>query len=117
MHIIVDYYSPAMLGLKTDQQVLGDLVKTKAPAIGQLMDQYPGIWTLLVSRWFICLFIDILPIEVKTCIIDKTETGIRADVEVHYFTDICPISCICRQFCGSGTVSSMKALRCFSVLH
>lgn len=55
-----------MMGLKTDQEVLGDLVKTKAPAVGQLMDQYPGIWTLLVSRWFICLFIDILPIEVKT---------------------------------------------------
>lgn len=53
-----------MLGLKTDQEVLGELVKVKAPAVGQLMDQYPGIWTLVVSRWFICLYIDILPIEV-----------------------------------------------------
>lgn len=52
-----------MLGLKTDQEVLGELVRTKAPAVGQLMDQYPGIWTLVVSRWFICLYIDILPIE------------------------------------------------------
>lgn len=62
---IVDYYSPAMLGLKTDQEVLGELVKAKAPAVGQLMDQYPGIWTLVVSRWFICLYIDVLPIEVR----------------------------------------------------
>lgn len=54
-----------MLGLKTDQEVLGELVKTKAPAVGQLMAQYPGIWTLVVSRWFICLYIDILPIEVR----------------------------------------------------
>ncbi|XP_045909161.1 growth hormone-regulated TBC protein 1-A-like isoform X2 [Micropterus dolomieu] len=61
--MLPDYYSPAMLGLKTDQEVLGELVKTKAPAIGQLMAQYPGIWTLVVSRWFICLYIDILPIE------------------------------------------------------
>ncbi|XP_033843028.1 growth hormone-regulated TBC protein 1-A-like isoform X1 [Periophthalmus magnuspinnatus] len=61
--ILPDYYSPDMLGLKTDQKVLGELVKTKAPAVGQLMDQYPGIWTLVVSRWFICLYIDILPIE------------------------------------------------------
>ncbi|KAI3355832.1 hypothetical protein L3Q82_004392 [Scortum barcoo] len=60
---IVDYYSPAMMGLKTDQEVLGELVKTKAPAVAQLMAQYPGIWTLVVSRWFICLYIDILPIE------------------------------------------------------
>lgn len=62
---IVDYYSLAMLGLKTDQEVLGELVKAKAPAVGQLMAQYPGIWTLVVSRWFICLYIDILPIEVR----------------------------------------------------
>uniref|UniRef100_A0A3B3BUC0 Growth hormone-regulated TBC protein 1 n=1 Tax=Oryzias melastigma TaxID=30732 RepID=A0A3B3BUC0_ORYME len=61
--ILPDYYSPAMLGLKTDQEVLGELVKAKAPAVGQLMAQYPGIWTLVVSRWFICLYIDILPIE------------------------------------------------------
>lgn len=54
-----------MLGLRMDQEVLGELVKTKAPAVGQLMDQYPGIWTLVVSRWFICLYIDILPIEVR----------------------------------------------------
>lgn len=54
-----------MLGLKTDQEVLGELVKVKAPAVGQLMAQYPGIWTLVVSRWFICLYIDILPIEVR----------------------------------------------------
>lgn len=60
-----DYYSLAMLGLKMDQEVLGELVKTKAPAVGQLMAQYPGIWTLVVSRWFICLYIDILPIEVR----------------------------------------------------
>ncbi|RVE58233.1 hypothetical protein OJAV_G00207160 [Oryzias javanicus] len=40
--ILPDYYSPAMLGLKTDQEVLGGAV---------------------VSRWFICLYIDILPIE------------------------------------------------------
>ncbi|XP_037832082.1 growth hormone-regulated TBC protein 1-A-like isoform X3 [Kryptolebias marmoratus] len=63
--ILPDYYSPDMLGLKTDQEVLGELVKTKAPAVGQLMAQYPGIWTLVVSRWFICLYIDILPIEVE----------------------------------------------------
>uniref|UniRef100_A0A3P9D5I1 Growth hormone-regulated TBC protein 1 n=1 Tax=Maylandia zebra TaxID=106582 RepID=A0A3P9D5I1_9CICH len=61
--ILPDYYTPAMLGLKTDQEVLGELVKVKAPAVGQLMAQYPGIWTLVVSRWFICLYIDVLPIE------------------------------------------------------
>ncbi|XP_056288955.1 growth hormone-regulated TBC protein 1-A-like isoform X2 [Pseudoliparis swirei] len=61
--MLPDFYHPAMMGLKTDLEVLGELVKAKAPAVGQLMAQYPGIWTLLVSRWFICLYIDTLPIE------------------------------------------------------
>ncbi|PNI38150.1 GRTP1 isoform 1 [Pan troglodytes] len=61
--ILPDYYSPAMLGLKTDQEVLGELVRVKLPAVGALMERLGVLWTLLVSRWFICLFVDILPVE------------------------------------------------------
>ncbi|XP_077610071.1 growth hormone-regulated TBC protein 1 isoform X1 [Crocuta crocuta] len=61
--ILPDYYSPAMLGLKTDQEVLGELVRTKLPAVAALMDGHGTLWTLLVSRWFICLFVDVLPVE------------------------------------------------------
>ncbi|XP_040480767.1 growth hormone-regulated TBC protein 1 isoform X7 [Ursus maritimus] len=61
--LLPDYYSPAMLGLKTDQEVLGELVRTKLPAVAALMDGHGVLWTLVVSRWFICLFVDILPVE------------------------------------------------------
>uniref|UniRef100_A0A8C4YAC1 Growth hormone-regulated TBC protein 1 n=1 Tax=Gopherus evgoodei TaxID=1825980 RepID=A0A8C4YAC1_9SAUR len=61
--ILPDYYSPAMMGLKTDQEVLGELVRKKVPAVADLMDRHGVMWTLIVSRWFICLFIDILPVE------------------------------------------------------
>ncbi|KAL7845843.1 hypothetical protein AOLI_G00240350 [Acnodon oligacanthus] len=61
--ILPDYYTPAMLGLKTDQEVLGELVKVKVPAVWQAMTEHNVMWTLVVSRWFICLFIDILPVE------------------------------------------------------
>ncbi|KAG8586627.1 hypothetical protein GDO81_005438 [Engystomops pustulosus] len=61
--ILPDYYSPEMMGLKTDQEVLGVLVKMKIPAVAELIDRHDVMWTLLVSRWFICLFIDVLPIE------------------------------------------------------
>lgn len=104
----VDYYSPAMLGLKTDQEVLGELVKVKAPAVGQLMDQYPGIWTLVVSRWFICLYIDILPIEVrKSLVLLTNEVNSLFHISHTLFHG-------CRQFCGSGIVFSMRAPRFFS---
>ncbi|KAM9817402.1 growth hormone-regulated TBC protein 1-A [Neosynchiropus ocellatus] len=61
--ILPDYYSPAMLGLKTDQEVLGELVKLKTPRVWQIMMDNNVMWTLVVSRWFICLFIDVLPVE------------------------------------------------------
>ncbi|XP_029460520.1 growth hormone-regulated TBC protein 1 isoform X2 [Rhinatrema bivittatum] len=61
--ILPDYYSPAMTGLKVDQEVLGELVRMKIPAVANLMDRQGVMWTLVVSRWFICLFIDILPVE------------------------------------------------------
>lgn len=61
--ILPDYYSPAMIGLKTDQEVLGQLVKIKIPAVAELMEKHGVMWTLVVSRWFICLFIDVLPVE------------------------------------------------------
>ncbi|KAM9674513.1 growth hormone-regulated TBC protein 1 isoform 8-T8 [Dama dama] len=58
-----DYYSPSMLGLKTDQEVLGELVRLKLPAVAALMDGHGVLWTLVASRWFICLFVDVLPVE------------------------------------------------------
>ncbi|KAM5288085.1 growth hormone-regulated TBC protein 1 [Ctenodactylus gundi] len=61
--ILPDYYSPAMLGLKTDQEVLAELVRRKLPAVAALMDGHGVLWTLVVSRWFICLFVDVLPVE------------------------------------------------------
>uniref|UniRef100_A0A8D2KZ41 Growth hormone regulated TBC protein 1 n=1 Tax=Varanus komodoensis TaxID=61221 RepID=A0A8D2KZ41_VARKO len=61
--IKTDYYSPEMMGLKTDQEVLGELVKMKIPAVAELMEKHGIMWTLVVSRWFICLFIDVLPVE------------------------------------------------------
>lgn len=93
-----------MLGLKMDQEVLGELVKTKAPAVGQLMDQYPGIWTLVASRWFICLYIDILPIEVRKRFNSAGQN--ERSSSPHR-----PASCSFRQFCGSGTASSTRVPR------
>ncbi|KAB5576899.1 hypothetical protein PHYPO_G00203820 [Pangasianodon hypophthalmus] len=61
--ILPDYYTPAMLGLKTDQEVLGELVKTKVPAVWQTMTQHNVMWDLVFSKWFICLYIDVLPVE------------------------------------------------------
>lgn len=69
--LLVDYFTPAMLGLKMDQEVLGELVKVKNPKVWQTMMDQNVTWTLVVSRWFICLYIDVLPVEVSE--FDKAE--------------------------------------------
>ncbi|XP_052004497.1 growth hormone-regulated TBC protein 1b [Xyrauchen texanus] len=61
--ILPDYYTTTMMGLKTEQEVLGELVRMKVPAVWQAMNRHNVMWTLVVSRWFICLYIDILPVE------------------------------------------------------
>lgn len=63
--VLVDYFTPAMLGLKVDQEVLGELVKVKSPKAWQTMVDQNVTWTLVVSRWFICLYIDVLPVEAR----------------------------------------------------
>uniref|UniRef100_UPI00398F4F87 growth hormone-regulated TBC protein 1-A isoform X1 n=3 Tax=Pristiophorus japonicus TaxID=55135 RepID=UPI00398F4F87 len=62
--IVPEFYTPTMIGLKTDQEVLAKLVKWKVPAVAELMEKHNVMWTLVVARWFICLFIDILPVEI-----------------------------------------------------
>lgn len=64
-HIYLDYYTQTMLGLKMDHEVLGELVRMKIPAVWQAMNRHNVMWTLVVSRWFICLYVDILPVEVR----------------------------------------------------
>lgn len=97
-----DYYSPSMLGLRMDQEVLGELVRTKLPAVAALMDGHGVLWTLVVSRWFICLFVDVLPVEVRVPRRDRGRGGGgRADAD--------PVP---RRRCSaSGIVCSAKAPR------
>ncbi|TRY92729.1 hypothetical protein DNTS_024816 [Danionella cerebrum] len=61
--ILPDYYTGSMLGLKVDSEVLAELVRLRVPAVWTLLQNQGVLWTLVVSRWFICLYIDILPIE------------------------------------------------------
>ncbi|KAI7808758.1 growth hormone-regulated TBC protein 1 [Triplophysa rosa] len=64
--ILPDYYTRNMLGLQMDQEVLGELIRLKVPNVWKVLNQHNVMWTLVVSRWFICLYIDILPVEVRT---------------------------------------------------
>ncbi|XP_066266474.1 growth hormone-regulated TBC protein 1-A-like [Branchiostoma lanceolatum] len=61
--ILPEYYSKDMKGLKVDQEVLGELVKLKNPSAAAVIEKEGMPWSILVTKWFVCLFIDVLPIE------------------------------------------------------
>lgn len=94
-----------MLGLKTDQEVLAQLVRMKLPAVAALMDGHGVLWTLLVSRWFICLFVDILPVEVSASVSPGSWVGCR---------ELAAFLCLCRRCYESGTACSTRAPRSYS---
>ncbi|XP_064639427.1 growth hormone-regulated TBC protein 1-A-like isoform X2 [Lineus longissimus] len=62
-NILPDYYARDMVGLKTDQEVLGELIKLKVPNVHAKITGEGIHWSLICTKWFICLFADVLPVE------------------------------------------------------
>ncbi|KAJ8031020.1 Growth hormone-regulated TBC protein 1-A [Holothuria leucospilota] len=61
--ILVGYYSRDLKGLKVDQEVLGELVRLKEPAVSTHMEKEQVPWSIPTTKWFVCLYLDVLPIE------------------------------------------------------
>jgi len=62
-NILPSYYSSDMHGLITDIAVLEDLVRWKSPKIDRTMDHLRLPWPIIVTKWFVCLFAEVLPVE------------------------------------------------------
>ena len=58
-----DYFCQKMTGITRDCSVLGDLVKDRI--LGGSAEDQDDKWNLVTVKWFICLYIDVLPIQVE----------------------------------------------------
>ncbi|XP_076805568.1 growth hormone-regulated TBC protein 1-like [Clavelina lepadiformis] len=61
--ILPAYYTKSMIGLRAEMNVIDDLVREKFPEVQQKIDVYKVPWTLVASKWFVCLFVDVVPTE------------------------------------------------------
>lgn len=61
--ILPDYYTKEMMGLLTDLEVFSELVKIKVPDVYNHMKKHNVSWAIVISKWFICLYAEVLPIE------------------------------------------------------
>ncbi|KAK8379585.1 hypothetical protein O3P69_019498 [Scylla paramamosain] len=61
--LLPDYYTSTMVGVLTDTRVMEALVKERCPLVWRHVEHYGLTWDLLVTKWFVCLFAEVLPIE------------------------------------------------------
>ena len=64
-NILPSYHSKDMQGLVTDIAVLGEFVRLKFPKVNRLMHDLQLPWPIVATKWFICLFAEVLPVEVR----------------------------------------------------
>ncbi|CAL4125618.1 unnamed protein product [Meganyctiphanes norvegica] len=62
-NILPEYYTRDMIGVQIDVRVLEELVRERCPLIGRHMDHHGISWALIVTKWFVCLYAEVLPIE------------------------------------------------------
>ncbi|XP_031562167.1 growth hormone-regulated TBC protein 1-A-like [Actinia tenebrosa] len=58
-----DYYAKDMLGLQVEHEVLAQLVKKKMPQLHAHIEKIGLSYSIFATKWFICLYIDVLPVE------------------------------------------------------
>ncbi|VDM18849.1 unnamed protein product [Hydatigera taeniaeformis] len=69
-HIVPNYYSDRMVDVRVDCLVFEELLKKKAPNIYRTLKNANVDCVVLATKWFICLFADVLPIETVLRIFD-----------------------------------------------
>lgn len=62
-NIIQNYHTKTMRGLITDISVLHELLDARAPEISQHLDQLGMPFPVVTTKWFICMFAEVLPVE------------------------------------------------------
>jgi hypothetical protein len=59
----VDYYTKSMIGTHVDQHVFLQLISTKAPVVHQILADSSVHLSLISLQWFLCVFLNTLPLE------------------------------------------------------
>eukprot|EP00794_Sanderia_malayensis_P011103 gene11101-12272_t len=67
---VPDFYSTEMMGVRVECRVLMELLSLRHPDLyGHFMEHGIDL-NLTTSKWFICLFVDVLPVETALRILD-----------------------------------------------
>lgn len=62
-YVAPDYHTKTMTGLVTDIGVLCELVRAEVPEVYAHVKRLNLSWAVIVTKWFICLYAEVLPAE------------------------------------------------------
>lgn len=69
-YVAPEYHTKTMKFLKRDIEVITDLIKLRLPLINEKVNELGLPWIVIMTKWLICLFVDVLPIETTLRIFD-----------------------------------------------
>lgn len=58
-----EYHSKTMYGLQRDMHVISELVKLQQPLIYEKVNELGLPWAVILTKWLICMFSEVLPVE------------------------------------------------------
>ena len=59
-----DYYTQEMIGIRADEYIFLELLLIKLPKIHYHLTKHDIILKGFITPWFLCLFIQVLPMQV-----------------------------------------------------
>lgn len=57
------YHTNSMYGLQRDIHVISELVRLREPLINEKVNELGIPWAVILTKWLICLFSEVLPVE------------------------------------------------------
>jgi TBC1 domain family member 6 len=62
-NVAPEYHTKTMKGLKRDIDAIAELIKLRLPIINEKIGELGLPWIVIMTKWLICLFAEVLPIE------------------------------------------------------
>lgn len=62
-NVASEYHTRTMYGLQRDIHVISELVKLREPLINEKVNEVGLPWAVILTKWLICLFSEVLPVE------------------------------------------------------
>jgi len=62
-NVAPEYHTRTMFGLQRDIYVITELVRRREPLINEKVNELGIPWAVILTKWLICLFAEVLPVE------------------------------------------------------